>query len=165
MSGRTIVLTVWVGSFIAAIATSSVLSQPSAVADEIGARTVGGMEIEAELEEPEEGQMLMGGQWMIQEPAQGDTHHFEVALIEPKFGGRIPYAKVTATFLNLKTGGKFAKRLDPMYGKNFHYGANVRLAHGTYRVTVKVQPPALMRVGEALNKWLKPVTAEFRFTV
>jgi len=151
---------------LAAAATSaSVLAGRSAPAGEIGAKTVGGMKLEPELEDAQTMQMLMGGKWMMQRPGPSDTHHFEVALIDPKFGGRIPYAGVTATFVNLKSKATFAKRLDPMYGDNLHYGANVKLAAGDYKVTVNVRPPSLMREGEGLNRWLRPVRAEFRVKV
>jgi len=101
-------------------------------------------------------QMLMNGEWMIQQPARDETPHFEVALVEPKSGGRVPYARVSAVFRSLKTGTTFAKLLDPMYGDNLHHGANVTLAAGTYRV---------MREGEGLNRWLKAVQTQFRLNV
>lgn len=144
---------------------ASVRAEAIRAGDEIGVRTVGGMKIEAELEQPEAMQMLMGGSWMIQQPASGETHHFEVVLEDPRFGGRIPYAGVSARFVSQATKASFTKRLEPMYGKNLHYGANVALAPGGYRVTISVRPPALARVGEAVNRWLKPVSATFAFEV
>ncbi len=147
------------------MAPSSVLGQTQSAADEIGEKTVGGMKIEAELEDAEAMQMLMNGEWMVQQPSTGDTHHFEVALVDPKNGGRIPYAGVSAIFVNTKTGARFVKRLDAMYGDSLHYGANVKLGKGSYTASVKVQPPTLMREGEGLNRWLKPVQATFAFQV
>jgi hypothetical protein len=146
------------GLLIIVLAVSGLAWAPSAAADEIGGRIVGGMKIEAEIEDAEAMQMFTAGRWMIHEPAKGATHHFEVILSDP-------YAGVTATFVNLATKAKFAKRLDAMYGKQLHYGANVSLASGRYRVAVAVGPPALMREGEALNRWLSPVKTLFTFTV
>lgn len=160
-----IVLAAGAAALTGVLAGSSGFARTSSLSDEIGTLTVGGMKIEAELEEAETMQMLMNGEWIIQQPGKDETHHFEVALVDPAFGGRIPYAKVSATFRSLKTGTTFAKRLDAMYGDNLHYGANVKLTKGRYVVTVRVQPPALMREGEGLNKWLKAVKAQFRFTV
>lgn len=131
----------------------------------LGAAVVGGMKIEVETEEPEKMQGLMGGSWMMMEPAKNDTHHFEVKLIDPQFGNRIPYAQVRATFVNLSTGARFEKAMEAMFGKNIHYGANLNLPPGKYRVTLYIDPPTMMREGEALNKWLKPVEAQFEFTV
>ena len=138
---------------------------PSATAGEIGQRIVGGLKIEAELEDAQAMQMLMAGEWMTQQPTKQATHHFEVALSDPKYGGRIPYAAVSATFVNLATKATFAKRLDAMYGDQLHYGANVKLPKGRYSVAVTVRPPTLMREGESLNRWLKPAKTLFTFTV
>jgi len=43
--------------------------------------------------------------------------------------------------------------------------SGIRLARGTYKVLVTVQPPTMMRMEAALNKWLKPVQAVFTFEV
>jgi len=138
---------------------------PSATAGVIGERLAGGMKIEAVLEEAQTMQMLMAGEWMTEKPAKGATHHFEVALIDPKYGGRIPYATVSATFVNLATKATFATRLEAMYGDELHYGTNVKLAKGRYSVALRVKPPALMREGESLDRWLAPVKTRFTFTV
>ena len=137
---------------------------PAAPAGEIGQRVVGGMKIEAELEAGQAMQMQMGGEWMTERPKPSERH-FEVALVDPKYGGRIPYATVTAKFTNLTTKASFTKRLIAMYGDQLHYGSNVVLPKGRYSVALTVGAPTLMREGESLDRWLKPVHAQFTFTV
>jgi hypothetical protein len=155
----------WMGVASGIVLGLSLVHSPMVFAAKVGERVVGGMRIVVELEKPAMMRMLMQGMWMMRKPETGVTHHFEVVLEDPEFGGRIPYARVSAAFENLRTKSRFTKRLDPMYGEKLHYGADVRLARATYKVLVTVRPPTMMRMEAALNKWLQPVQAEFTFDV
>ncbi len=133
---------------------------------EIGKKVVQGMKIRVWLEKPQKMQMLMKGMWMTYRPQAGAlTHHLGVDLIVPENGARIPYAKVSTTLTNSKSGKKTVKKLPAMFGKRLFYGANLKLAPGKYDLVVRVNPPTLMRMEGAMNKWVKPIEAKFTLTV
>ncbi len=138
---------------------------------QVGKQVVQGMAISVALEAPKVMQMMMSGmggmgEWKTYRPKPGAlTHHITVVLAHPESGKHIPAAKVSAAIVNKKTGKKIEKKLPPMFGKNLIYGANIFLKPGKYDLIVKVEPPSLMRVEGAINKWLKPIQAKFAFQV
>ena len=44
-------------------------------------------------------------------------------------------------------------------------GVNIRLEPGEYELILTVEPPTLMRVEGAIDKWLEPIEAKFTFVV
>lgn len=93
----------------------------------------------------------------------GQTHHLEVKP-ESLDGRRLPYMTVTATVIDQDSGQIVSRiNLHPMFGGNFHYGANVALEPKTYLLRFHLDPPSLVRGDERKNQWLIPVEAEFTF--
>jgi len=133
---------------------------------EVGRREVGGMNVRVWLDKPMSMQMLMQGRWMTYRPKAGAlTHHLGIDLTVPGSGAIIPSAVIEATLTNRETGKAMTKKLPAMLGKRFVYGTNVRLDPGKYHLVVKITPPTIMRMGPSMNKWQKPVQAEFDLTV
>lgn len=142
----------------------------------VGKQVVAGMSVAVELEEPKQMQMKgmgqmggMGGsmaEWKTFRPKAGAlTHHLTVILAVPATGERIPYADVSATIINRADKAKVEKELPAMFGDKLIYGTNVFLKPGNYDLILSIGPPALMRVEDAINKWLQPIQAKFGFEV
>ena len=95
-------------------------------------------------------------------PAADDTHHIEVkpATLE---GYRIPYMEIYMTIIDQETKETKTFELGPMFGGNFHYGANIALKPKLYLLRFHLDPPALMREGPRASQWAAPVEAEFLF--
>lgn len=92
----------------------------------------------------------------------GETHHLEVkpASLE---GYRIPNMEVTVKIIDDSTRSEKVVTLHPMFGGNFHYGANVTLEPKKYRLVFHFDPPTFMREGKRMDQWLSAVEAEFSF--
>ena len=140
----------------------------------VGKQVVNGMAIAVELEVPKVMQMMMKGmgemggmgEWKTFRPKPGAlTHHLTVILTDPETREQIPYASVSGTIINAQTKAKMTKKLPPMFGQNLIYGVNIRLEPGKYQLILTVEPPTLMRVEGAINKWLRPIQAKFSFDV
>lgn len=96
------------------------------------------------------------------EQEAGATHHLEVKP-ESKEGYRIPYMKVTATLVDQEVGQERTVEFHPMFGGNFHYGANVALQPKSYVVRFHLDPPTFVRSHAREDQWLSPLEAEFPF--
>lgn len=96
------------------------------------------------------------------ESAAGDTHHLEVKP-ESLEGYRIPYMKITATLIEQNSKKSAAVELHPMFGGNFHYGANVALEPKQYLIRFHLDPPTFIKGDLRKDQWLSPVEAEFIF--
>lgn len=92
----------------------------------------------------------------------GETHHLEVkpASLE---GYRIPNMEVTVKIIDDLTHSEKIVTLHPMFGGNFHYGANVTLEPKKYRLVFHLDPPTFMREGKRMGQWLSAAEAEFPF--
>lgn len=93
---------------------------------------------------------------------KGETHHIEVKP-ESLEGYRVPYMLVTATIIDEVSRSGKTVTLHPMFGGNFHYGANVTLEPKKYLLQFHLDPPTFMRSHTRENQWLVPVEAEFVF--
>lgn len=104
------------------------------------------------------------GQMMVKEmmPMADETHHLEVKP-ESIDGYRLPYIKVTVSIIDQETMEKKVVELQPMFGGNFHYGANVALKPKQYLLQFHLEPPTFGRTEKRENQWLAPVDAEFTF--
>lgn len=95
-------------------------------------------------------------------PQPGETHHLEVKP-ESLEGYRIPYMKVSVTMIEQDTKQSKTVELHPMFGGNFHYGANVILQPKQYSLRFHLEPPTFMRGHAREDQWFIPVDAEFTF--
>lgn len=95
-------------------------------------------------------------------PQPGETHHVEVKP-ESLEDYRIPYMKVSVEVIEQDTKQSKIVELHPMFGGNFHYGANVVLRPKQYSFRFHLEPPTFMRGHVRENQWLVPVDAEFIF--
>lgn len=91
-----------------------------------------------------------------------ETHHLEVKP-ETLEGYRLPYMGVNARIIDGSSGKEETITLHPMFGGNFHYGANVRLEPKIYRIIFHLDPPNFMRSEKRMNDWLSPLEADFTF--
>ena len=95
-------------------------------------------------------------------PAAGDTHHLEVKP-ESLEGYRIPNMEITVKAIPQDGSPVIEKKLDEMFGGNFHYGANITLEPKQYLLQFHLDPPTFMREGKRASQWLEPINAEFAF--
>lgn len=96
------------------------------------------------------------------EPMADETHHLEVKP-ESLEGYRLPYMKAAVTITDKETQEKKTMELHPMFGGNFHYGANAALKPKQYLLKFHLDPPTFSRGHARENQWLEPVEAEFPF--
>lgn len=157
----------WIWFGILALALGALLPPKALAAErEVGKKVISGMTVRVWLEEPKKMQMFMNGKWMTFRPKAGAlTHHLGVDLSVPASGERIPYAAVSATLINGKSGKRMTKRLPAMFGKRLFYGVNLKLDRGKYELVIKVDPPKVMRMEGAMNQWTKPIGAKFALEV
>ncbi len=101
---------------------------------------------------------------MVQEirPSADETHHIEVKP-QSSEGYRIPYMEVTVTIIDQETQEKKTLELHPMFGGNFHYGANVALKPKQYLLRFHLDAPTFVRTHAREDQWTEPVEAEFPF--
>mgnify|MGYP001559323186 FL=1 len=95
-------------------------------------------------------------------PTIGETHHLEVKP-ESLEGYRLPYMKVAATIIDQETKKEKKVELHPMFGGNFHYGANVMLEPKQYILRFHLDAPTFTRTDKRKDQWLQPFETEFVF--
>lgn len=150
------------------VATTVTAQAQEAETTVVGEQVVNGMTIAVVLEAPKVMQMKMSGMemWRTFQPTAGAlTHHLTVVLTDPETGQRIPYANAAATITNRQTRAEVKKNLPAMFGDKLVYGVNIFLEPGEYDLVITVEPPTLMRIEGAIDKWLTPVEARFVFDV
>lgn len=96
------------------------------------------------------------------ESVKGETHHLEVKP-ETIEGYRLPYMKMTVTIIDQDSKKSSTLELHPMFGGNFHYGANVSLEPRKYLLRFQLEPPTFAREDPREKQWLTPLEAEFEF--
>jgi uncharacterized protein involved in high-affinity Fe2+ transport len=133
----------------------------------IGVKEAGGMSIKLEIEPAQAMFMPMHGSWMEMKPEKGEIHHFEVKPEDPGSKTRLSYAAVKFRAVNKSNGKAVEKELHPMWGgSGLHYAANgVLPGDGAYTATVIVAPPTFARGPKHKDSWVKPVQADFEFTL
>lgn len=95
-------------------------------------------------------------------PAANETHHLEVKP-ESMEGYRIPYMEITVDIIDPQTNKTTTVELMPMFGGNFHYGANVALEPKQYRMKFHLDAPMMMRTHVREGQWRESVEQEFSF--
>lgn len=91
--------------------------------------------------------------------APGENYHIEIEA-ETLDGKRIPELAITADITNVATGAVTQKMLHGMFGGNYHYGTNVALPEGEYRIVFHIAPPTFMREGSRAGSWVEEADAE-----
>lgn len=129
-------------------------------ADRVGTEVVKDMEISLYMESPKMGMIMPAGMKMVKNP----THHLEVKTHDVKTKAFIPYLTIETTVTNTQTNQSFKAKVPPMIGSSFHYGMNVSLpGKGSYKITLAIQPPDLMRYAQSKDKWATPANLTFDF--
>lgn len=130
----------------------------------LGEQAVDDLIVEVELEDAASMQMLMGGSWMIREPAPGEIH-FEVKLTDPGSNTRLPYTNVKLTVIDDESSEKTEADLHPMWGgSGLHYGANGQFpGSGPFTILVDLGQAEFARGPKDKDKWLQPVQVRFSY--
>ena len=151
------------GEYVSSDARGEVDQQQIADAELGGEQVIGGLRIGFIIESAEEF-WAWDGNRLVEHSGEGDTHHLEIVLRERDTKRMIPYANIKLTVSSEDGSWREEKILKPLWGEFFHYAENFNFpGTGRYRAHAAITHGRLAH--HDVDEWVKPISAEFSFTV